>query len=250
MKIGILETGQLRGEMIGRFEPYPVMFERFVSLAGHDFEFEAFCVIEGEMPPSIHACDGWLITGSRHGVYDKLTWMAPLEDFIRELAAARMPLIGVCFGHQIIAEALGGEVVKSDKGWGVGLQQYIIEQTHAWMETEPQQVGIYAYHQDQVVKCPPSAQVFLSSEFCPFAGLSYGDSIISVQAHPEFEAAFENFLLEVFGSAVLPAEVAARAHASMNGGSSADTRLLANWFANFFLVHEERPQASRDQQIR
>jgi len=244
MKIGILETGQLRDAMIGRFDPYPVMFERFVGLGGHDFKFETFCVIGGEMPPSVYACDGWLITGSRHGVYDKLAWMAPLEDFIRELAAARMPLIGVCFGHQIIAEAFGGEVVKSDKGWGVGLQQYRIEQSHAWMESGPQQVAIYAYHQDQVVKCPASAQVFLSSEFCPFAGLSYGDSIISVQAHPEFDADFENFLLETFGGSVVPAEVAARAQATMSGGSSADTRLLAHWFANFFLSHGEKPQAS------
>jgi len=202
------------------------------------------------MPPSIHACDGWLITGSRHGVYDKLPWMAPLEKFIRELASAQVPLIGVCFGHQIIAEALGGEVVKSDRGWGVGLHQYSIEQAHAWMETEPQQVGIYAYHQDQVIECPASAQVFLSSEFCPFAGLSYGDSIISVQAHPEFEAAFENFLLELFGGTVVPAAVTVRAQATMSGGSSADTRLLANWFANFFLTHEERPHASQNQQIR
>jgi GMP synthase-like glutamine amidotransferase len=241
MKIGILETGQLRDAMIGRFDPYPVMFERFVGLAGDDFEFETFCVIGGEMPPSVYACDGWLITGSRHGVYDKLTWMAPLEDFIRELAAARMPLIGVCFGHQIIAEALGGEVVKSDKGWGVGLQQYRIEQAHAWMESGPQQVAIYAYHQDQVVKCPASAQVFLSSEFCPFAGLNYGDSIISVQAHPEFEADFENFLLETFGGSVVPAAVTARAQATMSG--SADTRLLASWFANFFLSHGDQCQA-------
>ena len=250
MKIGILETGQLRDAMVGRFDPYPVMFERFVGLAGHDFEYETFCVIGGEMPPSIYACDGWLITGSRHGVYDKLAWMAPLEDFIRELAAAQIPLIGVCFGHQIIAEALGGEVVKSDKGWGVGLHQYRIEQAHAWMETEPQQVGIYAYHQDQVIKCPATAQVFLSSEFCPFAGLSYGDSIISVQAHPEFEAAFENFLLEVIGKNLLPADVAARAQATMNGGSSADTQLLANWFAKFFLLHQQRSQASQHRQTR
>lgn len=250
MKIGILETGQLRDEMVGRFDPYPVMFERFIGLAGDDFEFEAFCVIGGEMPPSIHACDGWLITGSRHGVYDELEWMAPLQDFIRELASTQIPLVGVCFGHQIIAEALGGKVVKSEKGWGVGLHQYQIEQAHSWMETEPQQVNVYAYHQDQVVKCPALAQVFLSSEFCPFAGLSYGDSIISVQAHPEFAAAFENFLLETYGSAVLPAAVAAQAQASMSSGYSADTLLLASWVANFFLSLEERPQIEHRQQAR
>jgi len=245
MKIGILEAGLLRDEMVGRFDPYPVMFERFVGLAGHEFEFEAFCTIAGEMPPSIHACDGWLIPGSRHGVYDQLEWMAPLQDFIRELAAAKIPLIGVCFGHQIIAQALGGEVVKSDKGWGVGLHQYDVEQTYPWMKTGARQAGMYAYHQDQVVKCPTAAEVFLSSEFCPYAGLSYGDSIISVQAHPEFEAAYETALLEMFGGSVVPEEVAEQARVTMSGGNSADSQLLASWFANFFLLHQQELQANR-----
>ena len=247
MKIGILEAGQLRNEMVGRFDPYPVMFERLVDLSGREFEYEPFCVIAGEMPPSINACDGWLITGSRHGVYDKLEWMAPLQDFIRELADARIPLIGVCFGHQIIAEALGGEVVKSDKGWGVGLHQYGVERTHPWMQTKSRQSGIYAFHQDQIVKCPASAQVFLSSEFCPYAGLSYGDSIISVQAHPEFEAAYEFALLETYGGTVVPEDVAAQATASMRGGKSADTQLLASWFGNFFLLQLQELQTSQRQ---
>jgi hypothetical protein len=74
MKIGILEAGLLREEMAARFDPYPIMFERFIGVSGRDFEFESFCVIEGEMPASINACDGWLITGSRHGVYDNLVF--------------------------------------------------------------------------------------------------------------------------------------------------------------------------------
>ena len=250
MKIGILETGLLREQLAQRFDPYPVMFNRFLNASGAGLETVAFSVIRGEMPASINDCDGWLITGSRHGVYDKLDWMAPLEDFIRELAAAGMPLVGVCFGHQIIAEALGGEVVKSDKGWGVGLHQYRIEQTHSWMESSPQAVEIYAFHQDQVVKCPASAQVFLSSEFCPFAGLSYGDSIISVQAHPEFEADFENFLLETYGGTVVPTEVAVGAKATMSGDCSADTQRLANWVANFFLLHQQKSQTGQRQQTR
>jgi len=238
MKIGILEAGLLRDELTGRFDPYPVMFERFLGKAGRDLEFAAFSVVRGQMPASIYDCDGWLISGSRYGVYDQLEWMFPLQDFIRELAQARVPLIGVCFGHQIIAEALGGKVVKSDKGWGVGVQRYSVDQAPSWMREQASSIGLYAYHQDQVVTCPESATVFSSSEFCPFAGLSYGESIISVQAHPEFEEAYARALLELFGGSMIPGEVAQAALAEMDAGAKADTQLLADWFAEFFLSRE------------
>jgi len=237
MKIGILETGLLRDRMTARFDPYPIMFADFLGLAQRDFEFETVSVIRGEVAGSIYDCEGWLITGSRHGVYDNLDWMPPLQAFIRELAVAGLPLVGVCFGHQIVAQALGGEVLKSDRGWGVGLHRYQVEQRHSWMKDQPRQAGIYAFHQDQVVRLPPDAQVFLSSEFCPYAGLSYGDSIISVQAHPEFGQAYENALLDAYGGSVLPADVTAVARASMQA-AAADTELLANWFADFFLSRQ------------
>ena len=238
MKIGILEAGLLRDRMVPRFNPYPVMFADFLGRAHRDLEYETVSVVRGEVGTSVHDCDGWLITGSRHGVYDNLDWMAPLQDFIRELAVAEVPLIGVCFGHQIIAQALGGEVVKSDKGWGVGLHRYRVEQQYSWMQARPQEVGMYVFHQDQVVQLPPAAAVFLSSDFCPYAGLSYGNSIISVQAHPEFEAAYETALLEAYGGSVVPEDVSARALADMRAGAQADTELLANWFAEFFLSRQ------------
>ncbi|MCP4875395.1 MAG: type 1 glutamine amidotransferase [Gammaproteobacteria bacterium] len=247
MKIGILEAGLLREEMATRFDPYPIMFERFLGLSGHTFEFQAFSVLCGEMPVSIYDCDGWLITGSRHGVYENLEWMVPLQDFIRELANTELPLIGVCFGHQIIAQALGGEVIKSDKGWGVGLHQYGIDQIHSWMGDESQSVGIYAFHQDQVVTCPKSAKVFSSSEFCPFAGLSYGDSMISVQAHPEFEESYETALLETYVGTVVPEDVTEAALQSMYG-NSADTQILASWFAEFFMSRQSRLQSVQSRQ--
>ncbi len=244
MKIGILETGLLRDRMVPRFDPYPVMFADFLGLAHRDFEFETVSVIRGEVASSIYDCDGWLITGSRHGVYENLDWIPPLQDFIRQLAAAEHPLIGVCFGHQIVAQALGGEVVKSDKGWGVGLHRYQVEQQPSWMQARSQQAGIYAFHQDQVVGLPDNAEVFLSSEFCPYAGLSYGESIISVQAHPEFGEAYEIALLEAYGGSVVPKEISDRALAGMHAGDKADTELLANWFAEFFLSRQARAAAA------
>jgi GMP synthase-like glutamine amidotransferase len=197
------------------------------------------------MPESIHDCDGWLISGSRHGVYDELDWMAPMQDFIREVAQAQLPLIGVCFGHQIVAAALGGRVVKSDRGWCVGAHSYRVDKRYAWMRDQVSTTAMYAFHQDQVVDCPPSAEPFLSSEFCPYAGLSYGESIISVQAHPEFEEAYERELLEMFSGNLIPADVGQQALAAMDAGATADTRLMAEWFAEFFLSRGACGQAAR-----
>ena len=236
MKIGILETGLLNEKVAGRFEPYPVMFATLLDKAGQDLQYQSYSVINGEMPATIDACDGWLITGSRHGVYEKLDWMLTLESFIRALYEANKPLVGICFGHQLIAQALGGEVIKSDKGWGIGLHHYDIDAAQCWMNTVPEKVGIYAFHQDQVSRLPADAKVFISSSFCPYAGLTYGDSIISVQAHPEFDASYEHALIDMYGGNVVPESVADKALEGMAGeGSKADTAMLANWIAGFFL---------------
>ena len=244
MKIGILEAGLLNSAVADRFDPYPLMIERFLGQANRELSFQAFSVVRGELPSSIYDCDGWLITGSRHGVYENLDWMLRLQDFIGELAATQIPLAGICFGHQIIAQALGGEVVKSDRGWGVGLQYYQIDQAQSWMHDAPGQVGIYSFHQDQVVQCPPSAAVFSSSEFCPYAGLSYGDSIISVQAHPEFEADYELAILDIYGGDIVPSAMADSASEFISSGKQADTLLLAHWFAEFFLSHQSTAKAA------
>ena len=234
MKIGILEAGLIREELADRFDPYPVMFGSLLDRSGHQLKIDSVSVVRGEVPRSTDDCDGWLITGSRHGVYDNLDWMPALQDFIRDLARQQVPLVGICFGHQIIAQALGGQVVKSDKGWGVGLHQYQIDQSHDWMLDPAGQVGIYAFHQDQVVELPPNAQVFLSSEFCPFAGLTYGESIMSVQGHPEFEEEYMTALLDQYGGSVVPLEVTLEARKTMQDGLRADTSMLASWIAEFF----------------
>jgi GMP synthase-like glutamine amidotransferase len=246
MRIGILETGLLNEKVAGRFDPYPVMFAALLDKAdlldkfNGGLSYREYSVINGEMPASIDDCDGWLITGSRHGAYEKLDWMLSLESFIRTLYEEKKPLVGICFGHQIIAQALGGLVTKSDKGWGIGLHHYKVDVAQSWMSADhsltPEKVGIYAFHQDQISQLPAAATVFISSDFCPYAGLTYGDSILSVQAHPEFDASYEHALIDIYGGNIVPELVAANALVGMQGADSqADTQMLANWIVHFFL---------------
>lgn len=246
MKIGILETGLLNEKVAARFDPYPVMFAALLDKADLLDKFDGaltyrtYSVINGEMPTSIDDCDGWLITGSRHGAYEKLDWMLSLESFIRTLYEEKKPLVGICFGHQIIAQALGGSVTKSDKGWGIGLHRYKVDVAQSWMDaapsSAPENISIYAFHQDQIIQLPAAASVFLSSDFCPYAGLTYGVSILSVQAHPEFEASYEHALIDIYAGNIVPESVAANALVGMQGVDSlADTQILANWIAHFFV---------------
>jgi len=235
MKIGILETGLINEKLSDRFDPYPVMFASLLDRAGQDFEYRVYSAVRGEMPGSINDCDGWLITGSRHGAYEKLDWMLVLEGFIRDLYRASVPLVGICFGHQIIAQALGGEVVKSDKGWSIGVEYYDIGIPQDWMAEAPKQVSMYAFYQDQVTVLPTGASVFSSSKFCPYAGLSYRDSIISVQAHPEFKEQYILALIDIYGGNKVPEAVATEAlHKIHNSGLRADTQILAGWLGAFF----------------
>ena len=190
MKLAILETGRPPGELAERFGDYPMMFQKML---GFGFETESYDVQAGELPdPGEH--QGVLITGSPAGVYDSLPWIPNLLEFIRAAKDSRM--VGICFGHQAMAEALGGKVVKSDKGWGAGLQLYQVSRSQPWMDGEVA-IAAPASHQDQVVIQPPNSEVALESAFTPFAGLAWSDRpAISFQFHPEFSAAYAKALIE------------------------------------------------------
>ena len=125
------------------------MFERLLAGPGRRLR-DLECVAEGELPESPAQADAWLLTGSPHGVYDRLPFIAPLEQFTRDSVAMRRPLAGICFGHQLIAQALGGTVVKHPGGWRIGPQAYRIEGI-----AEP--VRLHAWHQDQVTRRRPKA---------------------------------------------------------------------------------------------
>ncbi|PYE85692.1 type 1 glutamine amidotransferase [Pseudoroseicyclus aestuarii] len=191
MQIGILETGHAPDALRPDLGDYADLFEGLLS--GHDFTFRRYDVEAQEMPASPQDCDGWLITGSRHGAYEDHPWIPPLEAFIRAVREAEVPMVGICFGHQIIAQALGGRVEKFAGGWAVGRQLY---------DFGGEAVALNAWHQDQVTVAPPGARAVAASAFCENAALLYSDRIWSIQPHPEFDARFIRGLIEHRGGAV------------------------------------------------
>lgn len=221
MLIGILQTGEAPEALRGRTGDYPDMFE--ILLAGRGFTFRTWRVMDNQLPASVHDADGWLITGSRHGAYEDHPFIKPLEAFIRAAYDAHVPMIGVCFGHQIMAQAMGGKVEKYHGGWSVGPQEY---------DFDGGKMVINAWHQDQVTEKPPAATVIASSEFCENAGFLYDDRMFSVQPHPEMTDDYVQALIETRGKGVVPDHVMQSATAKL--GTPLDSGSLADRMAAFF----------------
>ena len=197
MKLGIIETGRPAGFLGEKYDPYPVIFERLLRDAGLDHTVVPYAVLDGHIPTDVHACDTWLMTGSPHGVYEDHDWITPLEDLVRQGASEGKRMIGVCFGHQLFAQALGGKVVKSDKGWGAGVHTYRVLDREDWMVTDHEEVSIVVSHQDQVVETPPGAKVLATSDFCENALMTIGDTVMTMQFHPEMTKEFSSDLIDV-----------------------------------------------------
>ena len=224
MEVGILCTGAPPPDLAPRFGDYGAMFGR---LLGPGFEPRLYEAAAGELPPGPDAHPAFLITGSAAGVYEPLPWIAPLLGFLRE-AKGRSKLVGICFGHQAMAEALGGRVEKSERGWGIGLQDYDLWKPARWMgETPPDRIAVPVSHQDQVVVPPPGARVLAGNAFTPFGMLEWEDSL-SMQFHPEFEPGYARALIEHRRARVPDPDAAI---ASLDRPN--DRALVAEWIRGF-----------------
>lgn len=241
MKIAILETGRINKTIAARFDRYPEMFRTMFALAGaDDLELATVAVVDGELPGSVDEFDGYLVTGSAAGVYDDYDWIAPLMAFLREAHAADKPLVGVCFGHQVIAHALGGHTEKWHGGWGLGVYDVTLDAAPAWMP-EDDSVRLIHIHQDQVVRLPEDARLIGSTNFCANAMFHIGDNVFCMQGHPEFTPEYTAALMEARVDKMGEDRVA-DATRTLEGDHEGVT--IAGWIASFFRQHEKARAAA------
>ncbi|MDJ0638823.1 MAG: type 1 glutamine amidotransferase [Paracoccaceae bacterium] len=220
MLIGILQCGHFPAAEGFPDKTYGDLYATL--LAGRGLTFRTWSVVDLEFPESVRAADGWLISGSKHGAYEDEPFIPLLEAFLRDAYAADVPLVGICFGHQILAQALGGRVEKFEGGWSLGRMTY---------DLEGRELELNAWHQDQVVEVPSEARTIGQSDFCAHAALAYRGRAFSVQPHPEFSHDDVERLLTVRKANITPEE-GARVREGL--GRSLSNEVLADRIAAFF----------------
>ncbi|HHB82606.1 MAG TPA: type 1 glutamine amidotransferase [Devosia sp.] len=234
MKLTILLAGENPEPLRAEFGRYADKFVRMFGGENPEFTFQTIAVHAGEPIPPVRELEGVIVSGSAFGAYDSPPWMDPLRAFIRAAYKGNLPMLGICFGHQIIADALGGKVIKSEKGWSIGRHIYRLNDCPECFLAGPTQLAIAASHQDQVVVVPEKARVFLSSDFTPNAGLIYDNGVtISMQPHPEFEIDYSKAICNLRRDNPLDNESVDSAVASLD--QPLDNEQVANALTGFFL---------------
>lgn len=223
MTIAILETGTPPPDLQPRFGRYDAMIAQLLG----EMPVRTYDVQAGRYPERPDDHSACIVTGSPAGVYEDHGWIGELKAFL-QAAKGRTKLVGICFGHQIMAEAFGGRVEKSARGWGVGLHRYDVQARAAWMD-EVAHFTCPVSHQDQVVAAPPAAEILAGSTFSPHGLIAYRDQpAISFQCHPEFEPAFARALIESRRDRIAHADAAL---ASLDGPD--DRAMLGGWIRRF-----------------
>jgi GMP synthase-like glutamine amidotransferase len=236
VKIAVLLTNT---DTSGFSKRFPNDGEKVVAnlrLQRPTWNYEVVPVKDGMFPPSANSFDAYVITGSPASVNDDEPWISQLMTFIQELDAARLPTIGLCFGHQAIAKALGGKVgrpsTQDNAGWGLGLAQTEFAHATEWMTPAQSKIRLLASHGEQVLELPPDTRVVGSNAFCPIASFAKGAHIFTTEYHPEMSVQFMGELVN-FLSTKLPSEVIANAKRQIEENPQDDSELFMRWVVQF-----------------
>jgi GMP synthase-like glutamine amidotransferase len=229
-RIGLLLAGHVDPKSQHIAGDYPELFRDLLAPLG--IVLRRYDVDAGRFPDALDECDGWLCSPSRRSVYEDLPWIRDLEQLHRDLIAQERPYVGVCFGHQLLAQALGGRVERNEDGWGVGVQDYELLEPQPWMgHAPPKTFSLIASHEDQVIAPPADARVIARADYCPIAALAVGERAWTVQGHPEFVPALADHLLagrvDLIGR-----ERVEVARASLD--RHLDRLTVGRWIADFF----------------
>ena len=230
MNIGLLGCDDVPERLRALAGTYRSMFENLLKPHLPDAEFTWFEARSGDLPQAADACDGYVCTGSRYSVYERRDWMQALEQCIRDIRDAGTPFIGVCFGHQMLAQALGGEVTKADQGWGIGIHDMQVTQPEDWMQPQQEHCKLQYMHADQVQRLPSGSVVLASARHCPVAMFRVGRTMLGIEGHPEFSADYVEALLKERKERIGAAQTDA---ALESLSQKADDSLVARWMANF-----------------
>ena len=235
LRIGILQADWVLDEFQGEFGDYPAMFARLLESANltratpRELVLETYVAINNEFP-EVCGCDAYLITGSRHSVYDDAPWIHALVEFVVAALAQQRKIIGICFGHQLLAHYFGGETRAASAGWSVGVQRTQLLCDESWMTPSSAEIGLLSSHKDQVLRMPEGARRFASSDSCPTAGFVMGERVLALQGHPEFSKGYSAALMqmrrELLGEATYQ-----RGMASLSEDTHED--VVGRWILNF-----------------
>lgn len=188
-RFAVLKAGTANRQARERLGDYSGMFTALLARPGQVWDVHD--VQHGKFPPDLTRYRGFAITGSRASVYDGEPWIARLLETIREIHTRGIPLLGMCFGHQAVAKALGGEVKPNPKGWDVGVRDLVLTaqgQALPPLGLAPQPLRIFKLHMDAVTRLPTGAVHLASSAHVEHEIFALGATTLCLQGHAEFDA--------------------------------------------------------------
>lgn len=235
MKIGIFECDYMPDNLQSDFISYPEMLIRSFDENNCNFEYKVYESTYNQFPKDINECDAYITTGSLHSINDGFLWITKLEEFVRQCQKKKKTLVGICFGHQLLAKALGGEVKKNELGLGLGVIENHIMKQEPWMVPNQTRLNMIISHEDQIVKMPDGARLLASNSHCRNFMLQIDDNFLGIQGHPEFNNDFICDLIKVRED-IIPYDKVKTAYESFS--KTPDNSLVIQWIINFLNTND------------